>query len=299
MNATNLTFGLIGLALLAFPLVNDSRSTLILMTHIFIFAVFAMSYDLLLGYTGIVSFGHVMFFGIGAYTVALFMQLQGSMLPVLLLAVVSGIVLSGLVSYFVGILSLRLRSHFYAMLTLAFSGLFLVLGAMILQKGLNRNIVLESHILTDGSFAEDVIIPAGGTKRPVTRELLEQRMNYFDVPDPEGMKERLEQKSMDHFLTVIRESLHKSGYTERDIGYIGMLHMKKSAHDYILSELELKEEQSVYLNEYGHVGQIDQILSLELGVKEGKIKSGDIVVLVSAGIGYAWGALTLKWGERK
>jgi branched-chain amino acid transport system permease protein len=113
-------------ALVLFPFVYDSRSFLILLTQIFIFAVFAMSYDLLLGYTGIVSFGHAMFFGIGAYTVAIGMARLDDSIAMLLLSFVIAIILSGLVSYVVGVLSLRLKSHFYAMLTLAFSGLFLV-----------------------------------------------------------------------------------------------------------------------------------------------------------------------------
>lgn len=75
-----------------------------------------------------------------------------------------------------------------------------------------------------------------------------------------------------------------------------MLHMKKSAHDYILSELGLQQEQSIYLREYGHIGQIDQIISLQLALDEGRIHEGDIVTLVSAGIGYVWGAITIRWG---
>jgi 3-oxoacyl-[acyl-carrier-protein] synthase-3 len=73
--------------------------------------------------------------------------------------------------------------------------------------------------------------------------------------------------------------------------------MKKSAHEYVLRELGLSDSQSIYLQDYGHIGQIDQILSLELAVNEGKVKDGDLVVLVSAGIGYAWGATTIKWGK--
>jgi 3-oxoacyl-[acyl-carrier-protein] synthase-3 len=111
------------------------------------------------------------------------------------------------------------------------------------------------------------------------------------------MKERLEQKSMNNFLKVIRESLRKSGFSEKDISYLGILHMKKSAHEYVLKELGLSEEQSIYLEDYGHIGQIDQILSLELALSDGKVKEGDVVVLVSAGIGYAWGATTIKWGK--
>lgn len=172
-------------------------------------------------------------------------------------------------------------------------------GAMILQKNHPQNIILESDLITDGSFSEDVVVPVGGTKVPLTEEHLRKGLYCLDVTDPEGMKARLEQKSLQNFLKVIRNSLSKSGYTEEDIDYLAILHMKKSAHDYVLRELGLSSEQSIYLDHYGHIGQIDQILSLELAEKEGKLKPGDIVVLVSAGIGYAWGAVTVRWGNDK
>ncbi|MGD6903191.1 branched-chain amino acid ABC transporter permease [Bacillus infantis] len=116
------------LFMLLFPFVNDSRSTLILLTQIFIFAIFAMSFDILLGYTGIVSFGHCMFFGIGAYSTALIFNNMEANLLTFVIGLVIGILLSALVSYIIGLLSLRLKSHFYAMLTLAVSQLFLVLA---------------------------------------------------------------------------------------------------------------------------------------------------------------------------
>ncbi|WP_318505276.1 3-oxoacyl-ACP synthase [Bacillus sp. T3] len=168
-------------------------------------------------------------------------------------------------------------------------------GAILLKKGYGANIVLDTEIMTDGSFSEDVIVPVGGTKKPLTKENLDLYM--LDVTDPEGMKRRLEQKSMANFLKVIRSSLKKSGYKEEDVSYVGLLHMKRSAHEYVLSQLGLSLDQSIYLEDYGHIGQIDQILSLELAEKAGKLKKGDIVVLVSAGIGYAWGATTIRWGK--
>ncbi|NOV00396.1 3-oxoacyl-ACP synthase [Paenibacillus planticolens] len=171
-------------------------------------------------------------------------------------------------------------------------------GAMLLRKGHACNVVLESHLITDGAFAEDVIVPAGGTKMPLTSDLLNQGQGlYLDVPDPEGMKQRLDHTSMARFVEVIRRAAEKSGWQLSDIDYLAILHMKKSAHDYVLREIGLSEEQSVYLQDYGHVGQLDQILSLELGVEQGKIKNGDRVILVSAGIGYAWGATAIQWGK--
>ncbi|MFS0775565.1 3-oxoacyl-ACP synthase [Neobacillus sp. 3P2-tot-E-2] len=170
-------------------------------------------------------------------------------------------------------------------------------GAILLKKDHYENVLLETELITDGSFSEDVVVVSGGTKHPITKEAIEHRLNKLDVLDPDGMKQRLEQKSMVNFIKVIRESIRKSGYKEEDISYLSMLHMKRSAHEYVLKELGLTPEQSIYLEEYGHIGQIDQILSLELALKEGKISDGDLVVFVSAGIGYAWGATAIKWGK--
>ncbi|MER2119954.1 MAG: 3-oxoacyl-ACP synthase [Solibacillus sp.] len=169
-------------------------------------------------------------------------------------------------------------------------------GAMILQKNAGGHELLEASLITDGSFSEDVVVPVGGTKEPLTVDHIQEGRYILDVLDPEGMKLRLEQKSLSNFLKVIRQSLQKSGYSENNLHYVAMLHMKKSAHDYVLKELGLSEENSIYLSHYGHIGQMDQILSLCLARRKGKLQEGQIVSLVSAGIGYAWGAITVKWG---
>ena len=127
-NRSMFIYGIVILFLLMIPFVYDSRTLLILLTQVFIFAIFAMSYDLLLGYTGIVSFGHAMFFGIGAYTIGIFMKRFEPTMSYLFIALLVTILLTAIVSFFIGLLTLRLKSHFYAMLTLAFSGLFLVLA---------------------------------------------------------------------------------------------------------------------------------------------------------------------------
>lgn len=114
--------------LVLLPFVNDSRTLIILLTQIFIFGILAMSYDILLGYTGIVSFGHAMFFGLGAYTTAVMLKQMEPTLSTFLISIVVGVLLAGFISFLVGLLTLRLKSHFFAMLTLAFSGLFLVVA---------------------------------------------------------------------------------------------------------------------------------------------------------------------------
>jgi branched-chain amino acid transport system permease protein len=121
-------FIIIAAFLLLLPFVYESRNLLILLTQVFVFSIFAMSYDLLLGFTGIVSFGHAMFFGIGAYSIGIFMKRFEPTMVNFFLAVLTTFVITAVVSFIVGLLTLRLKSHFYAMLTLSLSGLFLVLA---------------------------------------------------------------------------------------------------------------------------------------------------------------------------
>jgi branched-chain amino acid transport system permease protein len=112
--------------LVLFPLFFDDFATMLLMTQIFILAAFAMSYDILLGFTGIVSFGHAMFFGIGAYTTGIILRDHPATVPMILISLLLAMVFAAIVSFVAGILSLRLKTHFYAMLTLALAQLFLV-----------------------------------------------------------------------------------------------------------------------------------------------------------------------------
>ncbi|MBP1948246.1 3-oxoacyl-ACP synthase [Virgibacillus litoralis] len=170
-------------------------------------------------------------------------------------------------------------------------------GAMILQKNHTENQLLGTHMITDGSFSEDVVVTTGGTKNPITKETLDAGLYQLDVLDPPGMKKRLEQKSMDNFITCIEKALDKSGHTKDDIDYVAMLHMKRSAHTYVLDQLGVDYSKSIYLEDYGHIGQMDQIISLELAEDRDMLKDGDIIVLVSAGIGYAWGANVIQWGK--
>ncbi len=170
-------------------------------------------------------------------------------------------------------------------------------GALLLQKNYPRNHLLESVVRVDGSFSLDVIVPAGGTVHPISAQLLAEHQYRLDVPDPEGMKERLDQLSMENFVGVVDEALAKSGLTRKDIGYLNILHMKRSAFEYVLRELGVTEEHSFYLSDYGHIGQQDQALSIKKGLELGRLRDGMVMVMVAAGIGYAWSASVIKWGE--
>ncbi|NOK62737.1 MAG: branched-chain amino acid ABC transporter permease [Chloroflexi bacterium AL-W] len=96
-----------------------------MLIQVFILAVYAMSYDLLMGYTGILSFGHALFFGTGAYVTGLLLKhaewsLWAALLMVLLVALIQ--------SLLIGMLSLRVSGVYFAMVTLAFAQMFFILS---------------------------------------------------------------------------------------------------------------------------------------------------------------------------
>jgi len=169
-------------------------------------------------------------------------------------------------------------------------------AACVVQRNCSANEILDSHFISDGSFAWDVYVPQGGSAEPMTREGLKKGLQYLDVLDPVGMKERLERLSLSNWLYSIDKALAKNGCTRADVDYLATLLVKRSAHDYLMEQLGLAPEQTRYLEEFGHHGQNDQILSIELAMEEGRLKEGDLVLMISAGIGYAWGAVLMRWG---
>jgi 3-oxoacyl-[acyl-carrier-protein] synthase III len=176
-------------------------------------------------------------------------------------------------------------------------------AALVLRKNAGRNAVLASSLRGDGSFSEMCIVPALGSKAwpPSAADVSRA---HFVVPDEPAFKKKLNDATLPNFYAVIRQALRQSGFTDdpatgkpdRAIDYLAILHFKKSAHDAVLAELGLPPEKTTYLEDYGHLGQNDQVLSLELGLAAGKIRDGSTIVFVGAGLGFVWAATVIRWG---
>jgi len=169
-------------------------------------------------------------------------------------------------------------------------------GAIILKKNYGKNVLLGSHVIGDGSLSRTAGVEIGGLCNPITLANVSEAKKSLRLMDPVKMKNRLNEVSMPNWYKCIDESLRKSNMTRQDIGYLDILHIKRSGHEQMLQELGLKPDQSIYLEDYGHIGQIDQILSLHLALKSGQVKDGTVVCMLAAGIGYVWAANIVKWG---
>jgi len=110
--------------LLLTPFAFPGAKALNVAAKVCVFIVLVSSFDLLLGYTGIVSFAHTMFFGIGAYGVAIALNRMGPTWTAVAVGAISALLLSLVLSLVIGLFSLRVKAMFYAMITLAVATAF-------------------------------------------------------------------------------------------------------------------------------------------------------------------------------
>jgi branched-chain amino acid transport system permease protein len=119
------------LALAFAPFLFPGTKALGVASRICIFVVLAASYDIVLGYTGIVSFAHAMFFGIGAYGVAIALSTFGAGWGAIVLGVAGALAVSAVLATAIGFISLRLRALFFSMVTLAVASFALIMATQM------------------------------------------------------------------------------------------------------------------------------------------------------------------------
>jgi len=157
---------LLSLALLAIlvalafaPFLFPGSRSLNVAVKICIFIAVVASYDLLLGYTGIVSFAQTMFFGIGSYGVAIAIANLDASWGSIALGLVAALVVSMVLAGLIGLFSLRVRAIFFAMITLAVASAFAILASQLSsitggEDGLNYSVpamLRPSFHLFDGT----------------------------------------------------------------------------------------------------------------------------------------------------
>jgi branched-chain amino acid transport system permease protein len=117
--------------LLVAPFLFPGAKALSVAAKLLVFILLVASFDLLLGYTGIVSFAHTMFFGIGAYGIAIASTRLGAGWGAVALGLAAALLVSLVLALVIGLFSLRVKAIFYAMITLAVASAFQGLASQL------------------------------------------------------------------------------------------------------------------------------------------------------------------------
>ncbi|MFT3953530.1 MAG: branched-chain amino acid ABC transporter permease [Piscinibacter sp.] len=163
------------LALAFTPFLFPGTKALNVAAKIIVFIVLVASFDLLLGYTGIVSFAHTMFFGIGAYGVAIASTRLGEGWAAVGLGVAAALGVSLALSLLIGLASLRVKAIFFAMITLAVASAFLTLASQLSaltggEDGLNFKV--PAALQPGTQYLEEPLLGASVDGRFLTYYLL-------------------------------------------------------------------------------------------------------------------------------
>jgi 3-oxoacyl-[acyl-carrier-protein] synthase-3 len=169
--------------------------------------------------------------------------------------------------------------------------------AALFEADVSKNLVLGASTVSDGSFSLDVKVPAGGSVEPASHESVDRRRHFLDVSDPGSMKDRLDPVTLPRFHQVATEALARSNATLADVDLVCSIHMKRSAHRAMLETLGKTEAEAVYLDDTGHMSGVDPLLALDRAARSGRVRDGDLVLLIAAGTGYTWAAACVRWGD--
>ena len=163
-------------------------------------------------------------------------------------------------------------------------------GAAVLSE-VKSGGILSTYLGSDGSKADLLMIPGGGSRNPATHQTIDKRMHYIKMKGNELFKIA---------VTIMAEAaqvaLKQAGLQCKDIDLVIPHQANKRIIMAMAKKLGLPKEK-IYLNieKYGNMSSASTATALCEAVEEGRIKKGDIVLLDAFGAGLVWGACVLKW----
>ena len=166
-------------------------------------------------------------------------------------------------------------------------------GAVLLRRGYPNNVLHETAFFVDPEMADEVYVPGGGSIHPFSPKNLGTKLMYYSTPDPQLVSTYLTFWLAKRLIHVVRGVVEGGD----EIGYLALRHLHPRVRDRVLKELDLMPEQAATLEEVGHHGTNDPLISLDLGLRAGRISNGSRVVLASAGIGFSYAAASIRWGK--
>ncbi|MBF0548638.1 MAG: ketoacyl-ACP synthase III [Candidatus Riflebacteria bacterium] len=166
-------------------------------------------------------------------------------------------------------------------------------GAIVLGPVEGDEGIFDVLLGADGSGSEHIIIPAGGTGMPTTLKTVEDRLHFVKINGKEVFK-----FSTKIVGDMIEEVLHRNRLTLNDVSLI----IPHQANIRIIESAAKRfdcpmEKFFCNLEKYGNTVAGTIPIGLHEALSQGRIKEGDLVLLVGFGGGLSWGLIAIRWGK--
>ena len=164
-------------------------------------------------------------------------------------------------------------------------------GAVIIQRNPVKHEILSSSLAADGSEADVLIMPGGGARNPASLESIQQRLHYIQFKGKEVFK-----LAINNITNLILETTKENGLTLDDIDLIIPHQSNLRIIEATMEKLGLPMEKAfVNIDKYGNTSSASVPIAIDEARKEGRLRKGNIVMLVAFGGGLTWGSSLIRW----
>jgi len=164
-------------------------------------------------------------------------------------------------------------------------------GAVVIQRNPVKHEILSSRLAADGSEADVLIMPGGGARNPASLESVQQRLHYIQFKGKEVFK-----LAINNITNLIIETTRENGLTLNDIDLIIPHQSNLRIIEATMEKLGLPMEKAfVNIDKYGNTSSASVPIAIDEARKEGRLRKGNIVMLVAFGGGLTWGSSVIRW----
>lgn len=165
-------------------------------------------------------------------------------------------------------------------------------GAIMLQEDYSQNHLVDTAFCIDAHMADAVYVPGGGTEHPFSTDTIDSEAMFYQTQNPGLVNGYLSDKWASSLCNVTRKVL--AGAMP---DYVALRHLRPADRLEVLRMLDLTPEHSAALDDWGHHGTNDPILSLDIGIRTKAVTDGALVAMVTGGIGFSYAAALVRWGH--
>lgn len=165
-------------------------------------------------------------------------------------------------------------------------------GACIMRK-IEKGGILSVYLGSDGRNAQLLEVPGGGSLRPASHETIDERLHYLKMSGSGLFKEAVR-----IMVEAGNKALAMSGLKCSDVDLV-IPHQANIRILWAMAKKMKLPREKIYLNidRYGNMSSASTAVALAEASLEGRLKKGDIIILVAFGAGLTWGAIVMEWGN--
>jgi len=163
-------------------------------------------------------------------------------------------------------------------------------GAVVLRATDSGRGILSGVFGSDGSLAHQLWIPGGGSRNPMTHEMLDRNEQYLKMEGREVYKHAVTQMAK-----ASLDVLEKNGLCSDDIKLFIPHQANARIIDAISTRLGVKDRTFLNVEKYANTSAAALLIALNEAVRSGLITRGDLILLVAFGSGFTWGATIVEW----